>query len=34
MQTVKLEITEEFALVDQDIQEILTTKDVDQVRIF
>ena len=34
MQTVKLEITEEFALVDQDIQEILTMKDVDQVRIF
>ena len=33
MQTVKLEITEEFALVDQDIQEILTMKDVDQVRI-
>ena len=33
MQTVKLEITEEFALVDQDIQEILTLKDVDQVSI-
>ena len=33
MQTVKPEITEEFALVDQDIQEILTLKDVDQVRI-
>ena len=34
MQTAKPEITEEFALVDQDIQEILTSKDVDQVRIF
>jgi hypothetical protein len=30
MQTVKPEITEEFALVDQDILEILILKGVDQ----